>query len=956
MSQNFEQEKIQYQNLKQILQDTVKTVRKLLKCDRVLIYSAADLPEAKVLAESVDEDCPAILGKAIQDPFLEGDYLEMYCYGMSLTIDDIYALDTNQTQLKELEKLGVKSVAVAPIYIDKKLLAFLVAHQCFQLQPWAEKTVDLLSAKASAAGEAMAEIAQDKELQDLNLFGQIAASQSQQNRLVNSLNNVNSDENRVRHQQARNKLFAEIKDNLKKSEEAPSIYGGVGVREQLDQQELLETTVADVRQLLQCDRVLIYSLNVANYGVVVAESVADGCTKILEQFTKDSHLAAQYLEEDRNGKVRVWNNTHDEDAPDWYREQLEALNVKAGLVAPIARESKLFGLLIAHQCSNIRSWQEQETSWITQIANYIGNMPEYTQIPPGNQTAKLADVQVANVQTQFKQEGLWIGHFTDVLQEIRKSFKMKDILNSSVREVRRILNCDRVIVYALHQKIHGKIVAESVSAGWTKAEGMVFRDPCFEARYFAKYRDGRVRALNNIYEAGMSQCYVEQLEQLEVKANLIVPLMVEGKLFGLLVSHQCATPRQWQQSEIRWVNQIATQIGFALDNSQLLADALRLRQQAEAEKMWTGYFTDAVQQIRQSLKQEDILQASVREVRRILNCDRVVVYALDRDNYGKIVAESVVHGWTRAEGRVIKDPCFEAKYLDQYRDGRVRAWGNIYEAGMSQCYVEQLAQLEVKANLVTPIVHQGKLLGLLVAHQCSETRQWLQAEIRWMTQIANQVGLALDNAQLLEKLKEYTQDTQEIINRAVNNSSNIQRTVQNVTEEFKNLSNSCQNFAENIEQVKNLSKQLAQQSMKMTRSVSLGQMEVSSQDTVVELSDLIFSLMQELFEATAKIDPLFTSIKTEITSQTATFASETEQLMLGVDDFQTASQKLEQVIALNHELSDLITNISNSLDTQIQGSTFAQTSVANLTNITQRISQQSLAIITSLSQLGAVRN
>jgi methyl-accepting chemotaxis protein PixJ len=231
-----------------------------------------------------------------------------------------------------------------------------------------------------------------------------------------------------------------------------------------------------------------------------------------------------------------------------------------------------------------------------------------------------------------------------------------------------------------------------------------------------------------------------------------------------------------------------------------------------------------------------------------------------------------------------------------------------------------------------------------------------QTEIRWMTQIAAQVGLALDNAQLLEKLDKHTRDTQEIINRAVNNSSNIQRTVQNVTNEFENLSSSCQNFAENIEQVKDLSRQLAQQSMKMTRSVNLGQMEVGNQDTVVELSDQIFASMQELFEATAKIDPLFTSIKTEITAKKDTFALETEQLLLGVNDFQAASQKLEQIVALNQELSNLITNISNSLDTQIQGSTFAQVSVSSLTNITQRISQQSLAIITSLSQLGDAHN
>jgi methyl-accepting chemotaxis protein PixJ len=923
MSQTFERQRMQYQNLKQILKNTVATVRKILKCDRVIIYNARDLPRAGVLAESVDKNCTSILGKTIHDPFLEGDYLEMYCYGMSLTIDDIYTLDINKIQLKELEKLGVKSVAIAPIHVNKKLLAFLVAHQCFQLQPWDEKTVDLLATEASAAGDALSAISQTEILPDLNQIQLIADSYTQQNDTANSDANQNSPS-----QQSRNELFTELESKITEPEE---------------QKDLLTTIVTDIRRLLKCDRVLIYSLNTAKSGVVVAESVADGCTKVLDQSTEDSH-AAQYLEADLDGKIHVWNNT-DEDAPSWYREQLEALKAKAGLIAPITQTSQLLGLLIAHQCSDTRSWQQQEINWITQIANYIGNMPEYTQISNGHQQE-----QLTAAQKQFEEEKIWTQHFADAIQQIRQSFKIQDIFDSSVQEIHRILSCDRVVIYALHQKVYGKIVAESVSSGWKKTEGMVIKDPCFEARYLEKYRDGQVRAWNNIYEAGMSKCYIKQLEQLEVKANLIVPILIEGKLFGLLVAHQCSNPRQWQQSEIRWLTQITAHMGFTLDNAQLLADAQRLRQQAESEKMWTGYFTEAVQQIRQSLKQENVLKASVREVRRILNCDRVLIYSLNQDNYGQIVAESVTHGWTKAEGRIIKDPCFEARYIDQYRDGRVRAWENIYEAGMSQCYIEQLTKLEVKANLVAPIIHQGKVFGLLVAHQCSDTRKWQQSEIRWMAQISAQVGLALDNAQLLEKLEQYTKDTQEIINRAVDNSSNIQRTVKNVTAGFENLNNSCHNFAATIEQVKDLSKQLAQQSMGMTRLANLSQMGVGNQDSVVEISDNIFSLMQELFEATAKIDPLFTSIKTEISAKTNTLESETELLINGVDNFQTASDKLEQIVSLNHDLSNLIKNISDSLDTQIKGSTFTTNAISDLTNITQRISQQSVAISKSLGQ------
>jgi hypothetical protein len=49
-------------------------------------------------------------------------------------------------------------------------------------------------------------------------------------------------------------------------------------------------------------------------------------------------------------------------------------------------------------------------------------------------------------------------------------------------------------------------------------------------------------------------------------------------------------------------------------------------------------------------------------------------------------------------------------------------------------------------------------------------------------------------------------------------------------------------------------------------------------------------------------------------------------------------------------MSNLMQNISDSLDTQIQSSTFTQNSVHELTDITKRISQQSLAIIESFKQ------
>ena len=89
-------------------------------------------------------------------------------------------------------------------------------------------------------------------------------------------------------------------------------------------------------------------------------------------------------------------------------------------------------------------------------------------------------------------------------------------------------------------------------------------------------------------------------------------------------------------------------------------------------------------------------------------------------------------------GTTIKDPCFEAGYIEKYQKGRVRAIDNIYEADISQCHLENLAKIDIKSNLVVPMIRQdNSLYGLLVMHQCSRTRQWQQSEIELVLEVAN---------------------------------------------------------------------------------------------------------------------------------------------------------------------------------------------------------------------------
>ncbi|HEY9771205.1 MAG TPA: GAF domain-containing protein [Coleofasciculaceae cyanobacterium] len=534
--------------------------------------------------------------------------------------------------------------------------------------------------------------------------------------------------------EAEARLYRDSIDNLSQSD---------------SQKDIVKAIVEEARTYLNCDRVIVYSLNRDKQGVIVAESVVAGYPQALGKTIKDP-FEARDLHKYRDRRVKAINDLNQVEMTFDHQEQLEDLEVKANLVTPIINDGKLFGLLAAHQCSQPRHWQQEELEFLYQLAKKAALALE---------NAQLLD-DLVRFQTQAERERKWTHYFNDAIQYIRQSIKQEDILEISVEEVRKVLNCDRVIVYSLNQDNYGVVVAESVTAGYPRALNQTIADPCFEARYLDKYRDGRVSAINDIYAARMAQCYIEKLEELEVKANLVTPILNQGKLFGLLVAHQCSQPRHWQDYEIRWVTQIATQVGFALDNAQVLAASTTIQIQAERERKWTHYFSDAIQYIRQSIKQEDILKISVEEVRKVLNCDRVIVYSLNQDNYGVVVAESVTAGYPRALNQTIADPCFEARYLDKYRDGRVSAINDIYAARMTQCYIEQLEELEVKANLVTPILNQGKLFGLLVTHQCSQPRDWQDYEIRWVTQIATQVGFALDNATLLRKFKNDALPTQ----------------------------------------------------------------------------------------------------------------------------------------------------------------------------------------------------
>ncbi|GAX35875.1 response regulator [Nodularia sp. NIES-3585] len=159
---------------------------------------------------------------------------------------------------------------------------------------------------------------------------------------------------------------------------------------------------------------------------------------------------------------------------------------------------------------------------------------------------------------------------------------------------------------------------------------------------------------------------------------------------------------------------------------------------------------DVTLKIRESLQIDEILQTSVTEVQKVLQADRVLISQLQSDNSVTIVKEAVIPELPVVMGQNIADSCLTDDYLQKYYQGRIGIIDNIAESDIEPCHKQLLEKFQVKANLVVPIFLQNKLWGLLIAHQCHQPRQWKNWEVELLRSLADQIGIALAQAKLLE--------------------------------------------------------------------------------------------------------------------------------------------------------------------------------------------------------------
>lgn len=304
-----------------------------------------------------------------------------------------------------------------------------------------------------------------------------------------------------------------------------------------------------------------------------------------------------------------------------------------------------------------------------------GNILSYSDIT----AQKLADLALTK---QAEREKL----MRIITQKIRQSLNLQEILETTVSEVRLILNSDRAIIYRFNADTSGVVMAESCRLGTASMLGWKMSNlRTFSPEWLKHYCQGKIQVIEDISKAGLDLAYCQLLQAFQVQAQLSVPIILTALpthndrpfsfchledeahkshyLWGLLIVHECdpslgeiAHHQHWKQLDIDLLKQLAAQVAIAIDQSFLYQQLEKANQELYGLATSDGLTQLANRRhFDQSLCQEWQRLTREKQPLSLILCD-IDFFKRYNDTYGHQAGDDCLKQVALAIKKVVKRP------------------------------------------------------------------------------------------------------------------------------------------------------------------------------------------------------------------------------------------------------------------------------------------------------------
>ena len=481
-------------------------------------------------------------------------------------------------------------------------------------------------------------------------------------------------------------------------------------------------------------------------------------------------------------------------------EYLTAMGVQSSLVVPILEEEKLWGLLVSHH-SQPRSVGKDELEVLQIVVDQLSVAIAHSTLLTQAREKAEREAIVSRIATLLHSLPKIV--LQPALEAAIAAFGgsggrlciRNEAFNYQNRSFRSFAECLIPGSDAVKLFISGKQPAIPEQTIYPLME----QYSVWQEHYKSGNYD--VWAISDIYQTQNLRNLQPAFQPTKIRSILMIPLYYRQQLLGYLSifrdeidtetlwAGQCdgdkrqlyprvsfdiwrefktAQARKWTFEEIELAEEIGKHFASACQQYELYQQVqafntdlenqvkkrtVELRRTTQQQQV----LFEVVAKIRESLSLDAIFQTTTQVVCQSLQTDRVAVYRFNADWSGQFVAEFVGEDWVKLISSQI-DMVWEDTYLQETQGGRYRhnqtfAVNDIYQVGHSDCHVALLEQFQAKAYALAPIFIGQQLWGLLAAYQNSAPRHWEASEIKFLAQIGVQLGVALQQAELLAQTK-----------------------------------------------------------------------------------------------------------------------------------------------------------------------------------------------------------
>ncbi len=368
---------------------------------------------------------------------------------------------------------------------------------------------------------------------------------------------------------------------------------------------------------------------------------------------------------------------------------------------------------------------------------------------------------------------------TEITQRIRQSLNLEEILNTTVIEIRKLLQTDRVLIYRCEPNETATVIVQSVGVEWISLwDQQIPSIYLTQEQCIIPFSQGCLHNISDIYTTNLKTDQLQWLEHCQVRACLGVPIIEGEVLWGFLMAHHCACPREWAYWELDLLEQFAAQVSIAIHQSQLYE---KTQQQAQREKG----LRRVIQAMSQSLDLETIFSTATFEIGQLLNVDRVSIaqYLADQSHWVIVASTTQRADIPDVIGIIIPD---ENNLISaQLKQQKVIRISN-FQKDVNQPASHDLAEMNPGALLIVPLWVGSCIWGSLSLYRHNQTWIWQDAEVELACTLVEQLQVAIQQSQLYQQLQIANQRLEGLVMMdGLTQVANRRRFDEYLTEEWK---------------------------------------------------------------------------------------------------------------------------------------------------------------------------